>query len=229
MSKYLTEFLGTFFLVALIGLSVGSGSSLFPLAIGFGLTALVYMGYHISGAHYNPAVTLSILILGKITWQDSLIYLLAQLLGSALGALAAGIMIQDQDYTFILEAAGSADIFQILLAEILFTFLLMMVVLNVAVSERTKGNSFYGIAVGLIITAGIYAVSEISGAVFNPAVGFGPNLINMNFLPMWYYTVGPMVGSLLATFLFIYTEKAAGTPVKGSKKKSKKQKENKDQ
>lgn len=222
MAKYLTEFLGTLFLVAVFGLSLGSGSPLYPLAVGFGLSVLVYMGIHVSGAHYNPVISVSMLILGKISWQDTLLYLLAQLLGASLGALAAGVLIQDQDFTFMLEAAGSADPFQILLAEILFTFLLVTVFLNAAISERTKGNSFYGLAIGLAVTTGIYSVSEISGGIFNPAVGIGPNLINMNFLPMWYYSVGPFVGGILATFLFIFTEKAAGYPINPLEKTRKK-------
>jgi len=202
MAKYLTEFLGTFFLVLIIGLSLGSGSAQAPIAIGVGLAAMVYLGAHISGAHYNPAITLAFLINGDTHWKDAGIYFLVQLAGATLGALSAGIMIQDQDFTFLIELAGSANPVQILLAEVLFTFFLALLFLNISHNIKEMSKAYYGLAIGFMVMAGFYAVEGVSGAAFNPAIGFGPNVLHLNFFPMWYYAVGPSVGATLAAFTF---------------------------
>ncbi|MEL6251940.1 MAG: aquaporin [Bacteroidota bacterium] len=202
MRKYLTEFLGTFFLVLTIGLAVGSGTAFAPIAIGSALMIMVYMGGHISGAHYNPAVTLAVFIRGKIDIKDAGIYWVSQILGGVAAAAVAGMLVQDADFTFLVSKAGSATPVQALLVEILFTFALALVVLNVATSKGTEGNSFYGLAIGFTVLVGAFAGGPISGGAFNPAVGIGPNVINGGFADLWIYIVGPLLGGALAGFTF---------------------------
>ena len=202
MKSYLTEFIGTFFLVLTIGLAVGSGSSLAPIAIGSVLMVMVYMGGHISGAHYNPAVTLAVYVRGKIDIKEAGIYWVTQILAGIVAAALVGILVQDESFVFAVAPASSASVVQALLVEILFTFALALVVLNTATAKGTANNSFYGLAIGFTVLAGAFAGGPISGGAFNPAVGIGPNLISQSFDPIWIYLVGPLVGGALAGLVF---------------------------
>ena len=198
MKKYLTEFIGTFFLVLIIGLSKN------PLAIGFGLTILVYMGAHISGAHYNPAVSLAMLLRKEINISDFIKYISSQVLGASLAAYVVSIMSSNM----IVQPDLQGSVAIILLAELMFTYLLVFVILNVATHPNLEGNSFYGFAIGLTVMTGAYCVGPLSGGVFNPAVSIGPSLIDLvtgngisqHFL--WYYLTAPVAGSVLAVIHF---------------------------
>ena len=202
MKKYLTEFIGTFFLVFSIGMAATSGNLLAPLAIGLTLMVMVYMGGHVSGAHYNPAVTVGIFMRGKIGASEIGPYIAAQIAGALVASGAVHFL---TDKAFAPEpGAGGVEV---LLAEIIFTFALMLVVLNVATSKATEGNSYYGLAIGFTVTAGAFAVGPISGGAFNPAVGTGPILANVamgtgDISNLWYYWVGPLAGAVLATTVF---------------------------
>ena len=204
MKNYFTEFIGTFFLVLIIGLSSN------PIAIGFGLTVLVYMGAHISGAHYNPVVTMAFLIRKDINLNNAFFYIFSQVLGSTLAALFLFFL---KDDVMEIQPNLSSSVYQILLSEILFTFLLVYVILNVATHPNLKGNSFYGFAIGLTVMAGAFSVGPISGGVFNPAVSIGPTLsqfiigVGISKHYLWYYLIGPFLGSLLATFSYAYLVK----------------------
>ena len=198
MKKYLTEFIGTFFLVLIIGLSQN------PLAIGFGLTVLVYMGAHISGAHYNPAVSLAMLMRKEININDFIKYISSQVLGASLAAYVISIMMSNM----IVQPDLQEPVAVILIAELLFTYLLVFVILNVATHPNLEGNSFYGFAIGLTVMTGAYCVGPLTGGVFNPAVSIGPSLIDLitgngisqHFL--WYYLTAPVLGSVLAVIHF---------------------------
>jgi aquaporin Z len=101
-----------------------------------------------------------------------------------------------------------------LLVEILFTFALALVVLNVAATEKTKGNSYYGLAIGFTVVAGGLAASPISGGAFNPAVGIGPTIVHAlvgggTWSHLWLYIVGPLVGGALAALVFGLQEDVA--------------------
>ena len=198
MKKYLTELIGTFFLVLIIGLSKN------PLAIGFGLTILVYMGAHISGAHYNPAVSLAMLLRKEINISDFIKYILSQVLGASLAAYVVSIMSSNM----IVQPDLQEPVAIILLAELMFTYLLVYVILNVATHPNLEGNSFYGFAIGLTVMTGAYCVGPLTGGVFNPAVSIGPSLIDLvtgngisqHFL--WYYLTAPVAGSIIAVIHF---------------------------
>ena len=146
LSRYVTELVGTFFLVLTTGLTVMNGTPMAPLAIGSVLMAMVYMGGHISGAHYNPAVSVAILIRGKMEARDLAPYVLAQISGAILASLAVMVIVAD---TFAPAPAPEAGLVTVLLCEGLFTFALSLVVLNVATDDATTGNSYYGLANGI--------------------------------------------------------------------------------
>ncbi len=206
MQKYLVEFIGTFFLVLVICLT--GGNYLAPLAIGSMLMVMVYFGGHISGAHYNPAVTLALLIRGKIDIKDSLIYMAFQILGS----LAAAYLFYLVWGRNVGGPRPNADInvLKALAIEIVFTFALASVVLAVATSKKTAGNNYYGLAIGFTVMGAAIAGGGISGGAYNPAVGIGPILIDTIFgtCPchpignLWIYLVGPFTGAAIAAFVY---------------------------
>lgn len=199
--KYVYEFIGTFFLVFTVGMAVlspGSIGPFAPLAIGTILAVMIYAGGHISGGHYNPAVSLAAYIRGKLNTQDLGLYWVAQLLAGLLGAFLAvyfkGGPAQD---------SLDLDTFKTLLAEFLFTFALCYVVLNVATSKETAGNSYYGWAIGFTVLAGAYAVGTISGGAFNPAVALGLTVMKIaDWSSLWIYIVANLLGAVAAAFVF---------------------------
>jgi aquaporin Z len=199
MKKFMTEFIGTFFLVLTIGLTVipGNAGVIAPLAIGSVLMALVYAGGHISGAHYNPAVTLAVLMRGKCTLSEAPIYLVAQIGGAAAAAFTAQFLVGPG------TAAETIDVNKSLVAELLFTFALAYVVLNVATAKGTSGNSFYGLAIGFIVMVGAFSVGSISGGAFNPAVAIGAPLMGlMNWSDIWIHISADFAGGALAAIVF---------------------------
>lgn len=211
MKKLLTEFIGTFFLVLTIGLTVTQGSQFAPLAIGASLMIMVYMGGHVSGGHYNPAVSLAAMMRGALPSVDYVPYVVSQVLG----ALAASIIVfVVTGKTFAPTPATEATIVGALLVEVLYTFALALVVLNTAVAKKTQGNSFYGLAIGFTVVVAAFAGGGISGGAFNPAVGIGPTIINAtmgsgSWSALWLYIVGPLVGGALAATVFGMQEQGA--------------------
>ncbi len=204
MRKYLVEFVGTFFLVFTIGMTVlnpGSAGPLAPLAIGSVLMVMIYAGGHISGGHYNPAVTLGVFLRGKCPIIDVPFYWIAQ----CAGAVFAGVLVP--------LIKGAPDVkpleilkWQALIAEALFTFALVWVVLNVATSKDTAGNSNYGLAIGFTVTAGAFAVGSVSGGAFNPAVAVGLGTLRIApWNTLWIYLAGEAVGAVIAAALFRVT------------------------
>jgi len=202
MKNYITEFIGTFFLVLAIGLTGN------PIAIGAMLMVMVYMGGHISGAHYNPAVSIAMIIRGLLSVKEAINYILFQLAGAILAALLVNWL---GGAVMEIAPSNSASVLQILIVEAIFTFALVLVILNVATNPKTEGNSYYGLAIGLTIMAAAFAGGGISGGVYNPAVGIGPILVDAimgdgNTLSnLWYYLVGPIAGAVLATYVYKLT------------------------
>ena len=210
MIRYATEFIGTFFLVLTIGLVVVQATALGPIAIGAVLMVMVYMGGHVSGGHYNPAVSLAAALAGKLERRELGPYWAAQIVGAVAGALAALAIVGG---TFAPAPGLEASPAGFWLAEVLFTFALCLVVLNSATHPKTKGNSFFGLAIGFTVGVGAIAVGPISGAAFNPAVGVGPTLVHaalaggtLAHVPL--YVAAPLLGGALAAVVFRSQEKA---------------------
>lgn len=200
MGKLLTEVIGTFFLVLTIGLTVAQGVPLAPLAIGGVLMVMVYMGAHISGAKYNPAVSLAVMLRGLQTAPQMLQEWVAQLVGGVLGAVVAGLLTGKQVpiNPGALVGAGTA-----VAVEVLYTFALALVVLNVATHPKTEGKGFYGLAIGFTIVAAAFAGGGISGGAYNPAVGTALTVTGgTGFGNLWIYWVGPLVGGALASAVY---------------------------
>jgi aquaporin Z len=208
--KYVTEFIGTFFLVLTVGCTVLPGALKLemaagiipPLAIGSALMVMIFAGGHISGAHYNPAVTLAVTLRGRCSWNDAIGYWVAQLLAGAVAAFVAmSLLIGKSPGT----PAPIHDVTAALLAEFLFTFALAYVVLNVATSKDTAGNSFYGLAIGFTVMTGAFAVGGISGGAFNPAVALGAALMKLiPFAQIWIHLVAELLGGAAAAGVFLY-------------------------
>jgi aquaporin Z len=202
--RLLTEFIGTFFLVLIIALCVTQSVALAPVAIGLGLTVLVYMGGHISGAHYNPAVTFAVFLRGKIELATAGLYVAIQLAAGVAAALTArGVT----GKLLVVAPSTGVPITIALAVEGIFTFLLALVVLNVATAKQTQGNSYYGVAIGGTVLAAAFAVGGISGGAFNPAVGLGPaiaGLVTGSGAPAqwWIYLAGPLLGGGAAALAF---------------------------
>lgn len=202
MKKYITEFIGTFFLVLCIGLAVVDSplGNVTPLVIGSMLMVMVYAGGHISGAHYNPAVTLAVWMRGRCSSSDVLPYILSQIAGAALAALTVTYLKGD---AMPVEASTMADIVKALIAEVLGTFALAYVVLNVATSKNTSGNSFYGLAIGFTVMVCAYIFGNYSGGAFNPAVALGISIMKfVQWADIWIYLVGCFGGAALAAVVF---------------------------
>jgi len=213
MNKYIAEFIGTFFLVLTIGCTViGAGAAVIaPLAIGAALMVMVFAGGHISGGHYNPAVTLGVLIRGKVKATDAVPYIIAQIAGAAVAALIVGKCLRaGVAVTPMTPHVGAA-----LLAEFLFTFALVYVVLNAATAEGTSGNSFYGLAIGMTVMTGAFAVGDISGGAFNPAVAVGISMLGLSsWSNIWIYLLADFGAAIVAAIVFmLINPPAQATPI----------------
>jgi aquaporin Z len=198
--KLANEFVGTFFLIftfAAASAKTGAGP-LAPLAVGGVLMVMVFAGAHVSGAHYNPAVSLAVTFRGKMDRREMFAYVLAQLLAAVCAGLIARAL------SGAPAPFAPAVIWKALLVEFLFTFALAYVVLNVATSATTKGNSFYGLAIGFTVVVGGLAVGGISGGAFNPAVALGACVIGMeHWSHIWIYVLADLLGASAAAAAFL--------------------------
>lgn len=203
MSKYITEFIGTFFLVLSITLSVITGQDLAAIAIGGTLMVMIFMGGHISGAHYNPAVSLAAMMRGALPSAELIPYWIAQVAGAIVAALLGNFIAGG---SVAIAPGENVSVISALLVEILYTFALALVVLNVATAKGTANNSFYGLAIGFTVVAAAIAGGSISGGAFNPAVGIGLSvgamLAGTGGSSIWIYIVGPLIGGALAALVF---------------------------
>ncbi len=200
LKKLVAEAIGTFFLVFTVGQTVLTpGADKFaPLAIGFVLAIMIYATGHVSGGHLNPAVTLGVYLRGKATAADLVGYWIAQVVAAVLAALAVTYLKGG-----LPPVAAALPVGPALLAEFLFTFALVFVVLNVATAKGTEGNSFYGFAIGGTVLVGAYAVGGISGGAFNPAVGVGAILMHLaRPADLWIYLVADLAGGAAAALVF---------------------------
>jgi aquaporin Z len=200
MQKYLTEFIGTFFLVFTVGMTVMSpgASAMAPLAIGSALMIMVYAGGHISGGHYNPAVTLAVWLRGRCPTADVLPYWISQIIGAGVAGVLVTLLKGDPKML-----PPDIQIVPSLIAEFVGTFALAYVVLNVATAKATAGNSNYGLAIGFTVMTMAFAVGSISGGAFNPAVATGITIMQLEKAGnLWVYFVAEGCAGVLAAFVF---------------------------
>ncbi len=197
--KPLIEFMGTFFLIFTI--AIGSPA----LAIASMLMAWLYIGGHISGGHYNPAVSLGVAACGRLDRQELIHYIIAQVLGGfAAYFLVASLFGQ------VLMPHPSVAMLPAFLIEVLLAFVFVLVVLTVAVYKKFKGSSVFGFAIGFTVPALVAIGGPTSGGLFNPAIALGSRLFGLvRGMPiMWeqlfMYVVGASLGGLLAACVFKY-------------------------
>ena len=203
--KYAVEAIGTFLLVFTVGAAVGSHSALAPLAIGTVLMVMIYAGGHLSGGHYNPAVTLAALIRHRIGVRDAVAYWLSQIGAGLIAALVVRTVIYPtQTARPATMTLNGPTLLAAFVVELLFTFALCYVVLNVATSRDNPTNAFYGLAIGFTVLAGAVAVGGISGGAFNPAVTFAGAVMQIFAWPtLWAYLVAQLVAGAAAGFTFL--------------------------
>ena len=208
--KLAVEFIGMFMFVFTVGMATnkaGAGA-LAPLAIGSLLMVMVFAGAHISGGHYNPAVSTAVFVRGKMTSNEYRGYMITQFVAAILAGLTVRVV---GGHEANANVAGAG---RMLIAEFLFTFALCWVVLNVATARGTEGNSFYGLAIGFTVVVGAFAVGGISGGAFNPAIALGAMVTGLfKWSNIWIYLIADFLGGAAAAYTFLYllpAEKAAG-------------------
>jgi aquaporin Z len=201
MNKYMVEFIGAFFLIFVIGMTVidpGAGD-LAPLAIGSALMVMVYAGGYISGGHYNPAVTLAVLLRGRIETITALVYMVVQIVAAVVAGLVVLYLKDGPPATPLSPAVLPA-----LVAEFIGTFALAYVVLHVATAKATAGNTYFGLAIGFTLVVSAFAIGSISGSAINPAVAVGLSTMGITtWSSIWIYLVANFLGAAAAALVFI--------------------------
>lgn len=202
--KLVVEFIGMFLFVFTVGMvtekATGAGP-LAPIAIGFVLMVIVFAGGHISGGHYNPAVSAGVLIRGKMAPNEWVAYVVAQLVAAVLAGLLVRAVGGHEPHAAVASAG------KMLVVEFIFTFALVYTVLNVATARGTEGNSFYGLAIGGIVVVGAFAVGGVSGGAFNPAIALGASVTGLfKWSNYWIYLVGDLVGAVAAAAAFLFVQ-----------------------
>jgi aquaporin Z len=205
MKKYLTEGIGTFFLLFITILTSQNPDIALaaPLAAGAALLAMTYVGERISGAHYNPAITLAMLMRASTSRTDAIYYIMAQLIGGVLAALIGGFLLNcntGQEIQMHYNKMGICSI----VAEFCGAFGLTYVFMNVNNPRQTAEKSFSGIAMGFTLAGFIYALRSISGGVFNPALAL--SLLTIGALDgsdLWIYLAGAILGAAAANTVFL--------------------------
>jgi aquaporin Z len=218
-ARLLTEFAGTFVFLTVIALS-GMAGSLAPLVIGLALAAMVYMGGHVSGAHYNPAVTFGLFLRGVINPSAMGLYWVTQL---AAGMLAFWFAYLLSGHSPGIHPGAGVYWYSALAAEVAFTAALVLVVLNVAATRETAGNSYYGLAIGFTVATGAFTVGPISGAAFNPAVAFGATLgaalfAHGGWSDLWIYIAGPLLGGAIGAGIHVLQARPGPVPPETSER-----------
>jgi aquaporin Z len=199
--KLVVEFIGMFLFAFTVGMATnkaGAGA-LAPLAIGAMLMVMVFAGGHISGGHFNPAVSTGVFLRGRMTSNECGAYMVTQFVAAILAGLVVRVVGGHEAHAAV---AGAG---RMLIAEFLFTFGLVWVVLNVATARGTDGNSFYGLAIGFTVVAGAFAVGGISGGAFNPAIAVGAMVTGLlKWSNIWIYLLAEFLGGIIAARTFLY-------------------------
>jgi aquaporin Z len=203
--KLAVEFIGMFLFVFTVGMATESanksGAVLAPIAIGSVLMVLVFAGGHVSGGHYNPAVSTAVFIRGKIKANEYGAYIVTQFIAAVLGGLLVTAVGGKE------TAGATAATGKMLVVEFLFTFALAYVVLNVATAKGTEGNSFYGLAIGFVVIVGAISVGWVSGGAFNPAIALGATVLGaFKWSHIWIYLLADFAGGTAAAGAFLYIQ-----------------------
>ena len=203
--KLAVEFIGMFLFVFTVGMATESanksGAILAPLAIGSVLMVIVFAGGHVSGGHYNPAVSTAVWLRGKIKANEYVAYMATQFAAAALAGLLVNAIGGKQ------TPGATAASGKMLVVEFLFTFALAYVVLNVATAKGTEGNSFYGLAIGFVVVVGAISVGWISGGAFNPAIALGASVLGaFDWSNIWIYLLAEFLGGAAAAGAFLYIQ-----------------------
>jgi len=215
IDRLLVEWIGTLILTFTIGMASAKPHPLTPLSIGSSLMCAIFMGGHISGGHFNPAVSLGVWLAGRgtLNYATFIHYIMTQIVGAIIGAgLAYSITEGDISY---LTPQGTASLAQAFGAELLWTTFLVIVMLCVATSKAQANNSFFGLAIGFTVVSGAVAVGPISGGGFNPAVALGLGFVaevtksDIQVVKnLWVYVIAPSLGGAFAAGLFRVTNAA---------------------
>ena len=204
--KLTTEFIGTFFLSLTICTAAvyGTADDYAPFAIASTLMVMIYAGGHISGAHYNPAVTVSIYLRGACDKDEVLPYIASQIIAAVSAAFVVERLLLPADAL----SPEMADLgTEAIVAELLFTFALAYVILNVATTESTSDNGYYGAAIAFVVLAGAITVGSISLASFNPAVTSALIVSGkLGLADSWMHFVPQFIGAVLATYVYKSTQ-----------------------
>ncbi len=199
--KLVVEFIGMFLFVFTVGMATnkaGAGA-LAPLAIGSVLMVMVFAGGHVSGGHFNPAVSTAVLLRGKMTAKEFGAYVATQFAAAAIAGFVVRYVGGPEAHALVASSG------KMLVAEFLFTFALAWVVLHVATARGTDGNSFYGLAIGFTVVAGAFAVGGISGGAFNPAIALGAMVTGLfRWSNIWIYFLADFFGAAVAAYAFLF-------------------------
>ncbi|XP_073057662.1 probable aquaporin NIP-type [Primulina eburnea] len=207
IQKVIAEAIGTYFLIFIgcgsVAVNKIYGSVTFPgICIAWGLTVMimVYSVGHISGAHFNPAVTITFAIFRHFPYKQVPVYILAQLTGSILASGTLYLVLDVRKEAFFGTVPVGSDL-QSLVLEFITSFLLMFVISGVATDNRSIGE-LAGIAIGMTIVVDVLVAGPVSGASMNPARSIGPALIMREFKGLWIYILGPLLGTISGGFAY---------------------------
>ncbi len=211
--KLVVEFVGMFLFMFTVGMATNTAGAgvLAPLAIGSVLMVMVFAGGHVSGGHFNPAVSTAVFLRRRMESIEFAAYVATQ----GVAAVIAGLVVRYVGGREAQTPVASAG--KMLIAEFLFTFALAWVVLHVATARGTDGNSFYGLAIGFTVVTGAFAVGGISGGAFNPAIALGAMVTGLfEWSNLWIYLLADFLGAAAAAYAFLYVlpaEKPTGDVV----------------
>jgi aquaporin Z len=199
--KLAVEFIGMFLFMFTVGMATNKAGAalLAPLAIGSILMVMIFAGGHVSGGHFNPAVSTAVRLRGRMATNEYVAYVATQFVAAAVAGLLARYVGGHETHALVASAG------KMLIVEFIFTFALAWVVLNVATARGTEGNSFYGLAIGFTVVAGALAVGGISGAAFNPAIALGAMVTGLlKWSNIWIYLIADFLGAAVAALAFLW-------------------------
>jgi MIP family channel proteins len=199
-------FIGAGAIIVLQGASDGGALVGVALAHGLAIATMVSAVGHVSGGHFNPAVTVAAWATRRMSSGGAILYVIAQLVGGVLGALALRGFMPSELWEPV--ALGTPQVspvlsdWQAIALEAVLTFFLVWVVFATALDPEGAFGKIAGLAIGFVITMDILAAGPLTGAAMNPARSFGPALVSGEFTGLWVYVLGPVIGGTVAALLY---------------------------